>query len=143
MRLPIHAALPALLLGGALAIPPAQAQESLFVAHVDRITLARKGGPYCPDLCAANGRRNPDGSTVVCVSNDGGCQTTEFVADRVLLGDMPPGPHTLDARIGEWGGTQFPIGYQSILVHVKAGLVEWAPILDMGGLKRVLEGGPR
>jgi hypothetical protein len=72
------------------------------------------------------------------MSNDGGCQKTELVADRVLLGDLQPGPHTFDARVGEWGGTQFPIGYQAILVHVKAGLVEWAPILDMGGKQHVL-----
>jgi hypothetical protein len=140
MRLQNIVTLPAslLLLLGVLAIPPVQAQESLFVAHVDRITLTRKGGPYCADLCAANGRRNPDGSTYVCVSNDGGCQKTEFVVDRVLLGDMQSGPHTFDARIGEWGGTHFPIGHETILVHVNAGVVEWAPILDLGGKQQVL-----
>jgi hypothetical protein len=137
MRLQNIVTLPAslLLLSGVLAIP---AQESLLVAHVDRITLTRKGGPYCADLCPANGRRNPDGSMHVCISNDGGCQKTELVADRVLLGDMQSGPHTVDARIGEWGGTQFPIGYEAILVHMKSGLVEWAPILDVGGRQHVL-----
>jgi hypothetical protein len=139
MRLQNNAPLLAsLLLSGIFATPPVQAQESLFVAHVERITLTRKGGPYCADLCPANGRRDPDGSVHVCMSNDGGCQKTELVADRVLLGDLQPGPHTFDARVGEWGGTQFPIGYQAILVHVKAGLVEWAPILDMGGKQHVL-----
>ena len=46
--------------------------------------------------------------------------------------------HMVDARIGEWGGTQFPIGYEAILVHMKSGLVEWAPILDVGGRQHVL-----
>jgi hypothetical protein len=114
------------------------AQESLFVAHVERVTLTPNGGPYCADPCAANGRRNSDGSTRVCISNDGGCQNTELVADRVLLGDMQPGPHAFDARIGEFGGTPFPVTQGQILVHVSAGLVEWAPILDVRGRQRVL-----
>ncbi|HZV63804.1 MAG TPA: hypothetical protein VFG03_02690 [Telluria sp.] len=105
-----------------------QAQESLFVAHVERVTLEPRGGQYCPDLCAANGRRNPDASTYVCFSNDGGCEKTEYVVDRVLFGDMQPGPHTFDTRIGEWGGTHFPVRHASILVHMKPGFVEWAPI---------------
>ena len=105
-----------------------QAQESVFVAHVERVTFEPRGGQYCPDLCAANGRRNPDGSTHVCVSNDGGCEKTEYVVDRVLYGDMQPGAHTFDTRIGEWGGTHFPVSHAPILVHMKPRFVEWAPI---------------
>ncbi|WP_156116922.1 hypothetical protein [Massilia sp. 9096] len=111
-----------------VACTSAKAQESLFVAHVERVTLEPRGGQYCADLCAASGRHNPDGTTYVCISNDGGCDKTEFVVDRVLLGDMQPGPHTFDTRIGEWGGTHFPITHQPILVHMKPGFVEWAPV---------------
>lgn len=111
----------------------AQAQESLFVAHVERVTLEPRGGKYCTDPCAANGRRNPDGSTYVCISNDGGCEKTEFVVDRVLLGDTQLGSQKFDTRIGEWGGTHFPVTHASILVHMKPGFVEWAPLTVKDG----------
>jgi hypothetical protein len=111
----------------------AQAQESLFVAHVERVTLEPRGGQYCADLCAANGRRNPDGSTYACISNDGGCEKTEFVVDRVLIGNVQPGPQTFDTRIGEWGGTHFPVTHAAILVHMKPGFVEWAPLAVKDG----------
>ena len=106
----------------------AWAQESLFVAQVERIILEPRGGKYCMDPCAANGRRNPDGSTYVCFSNDGGCESTEFVVERVLFGDVQPGAQTRHTRIGEWGGTQLPVTHAPILVHIKPGLVEWAPL---------------
>lgn len=114
-----------------------QAQESLFVAKVERVTLAPNGGQYCPDRCAENGRRNPDGSTHVCISNDGGCEKTEFVVDRVLFGEMQAGPRTFDSRIGEWGGTHFPVTGASILVHLKPGFVEWAPVTVRDGQQMV------
>jgi hypothetical protein len=114
----------------------AKAQESLVVARVERVTLEPRGGQYCADLCAANGRRDPDGTTYVCFSNDGGCEKTEFVVDKVLLGDMRPGRHTVDARIGEWGGTHFPITHAPILVHMKPGFVEWAPVTVKDGRER-------
>ena len=110
-----------------------QAQESLFVAKVQRVTLEPRGGQYCPDRCAANGRRNPDGSTQVCIANDGGCEKTEFVVEKVLFGDMLPGPRTVDSRIGEWGGTHFPVTHASILVHLKHGEIEWAPVAVKNG----------
>lgn len=110
-----------------------QAQESLFVANVMRVTLEPSGGQYCPDLCATNGRRNADGSTHICVSNDGGCERTELHVGRVLVGDMPPGPQMVATRIGEWGGTHFPVTAAPILVHIKPGLVEWAPVTIKDG----------
>jgi hypothetical protein len=115
----------------------AQAQESLFVARVERITLQPRGARACPDLCANNGVRNPDGSIHVCVSNDGGCEKTEYEVERVLLGDMQPGPHTFDARIGEWGGTHLPVTHAPILVHIKPGFVEWAPVTVRNGRQLV------
>lgn len=112
---------------------PVQAQESLFVANVERVTLETKGGQYCSDPCPANGRSNADGSVQICISNDGGCEKTEFVVDRVLFGDIHPGPNTFSTRIGEWGGTHFPITHQPILVHMKQGSVEWASIMVKDG----------
>ena len=109
------------------------AQESLFVARVERVTLEPRGGQFCPDRCAANGLRNADGSTRVCIANDGGCEKTEIVVDRVLFGDMQPGPRTIDSRIGEWGGTHFPVTQAPVLVHLKPGVVEWAPVTVKGG----------
>lgn len=111
-----------------------QAQESLFLAHVQRVMLAPPGVQFCSDLCVAGSSvRQPDGSIRVCVSNDGGCQKTEVQVDRVLLGDLQPGPHTFDNRIGEWGGMDFPVTERPILVHVKQSLVEWAPVTIRDG----------
>ena len=103
-------------------------QEALFVARVERITLAPRGGMACPELCPSTFRPNADGSTHVCVSNDGGCQKTEVQVERVLLGTQQPGPYTFDARIGEWSDVHFPVTHAPILVHVRPGLVEWAPV---------------
>lgn len=111
----------------------AKAQESLFIARVERITLEPRGGQYCPDLCAENGRRNPDGSTYVCISNDGGCDRTEYSVSKVLVGDIPVGPNKLNSRIGEWGGTHFPISNQPILVHMKPGFIEWVAVVEKNG----------
>lgn len=115
----------------------AQANESLFIAQVERVTLEPRGGQYCPDLCAGSGSRNPDGSAYVCISNDGGCEKTEFVAEKVLFGDMQPGMHTFSTRIGEWGGTHFPVTHVPILVHIKPDFVEWAPIISKGAQQLV------
>lgn len=111
----------------------AQAQESLFVAHVERVTMEPRGGKYCEDPCPTNGHRNPDGSTSFCISNVGGCEKSEYVVDRVLLGDMQTGPHTFENRIGEWGGTSFPVTHAPILVHMKQGIVDWAPVTVKDG----------
>lgn len=105
-----------------------QAQDALFVAHVENILLEPRGGQYCPDLCAGNGRRNADGSTYICMANDGGCETTELVTERVLQGDMQLGHQRLKARIGEWGGTRLPLMRGPILVHLQRDAVHWLPI---------------
>jgi hypothetical protein len=112
-------------------------QETLFVARVERITLAPRGGMACPELCPSTFNRNADGSTHVCVSNDGGCQKTEVQVERVLLGTQQPGPYTFDARIGEWGDVHFPMTHAPILVHVRPGLVEWAPVTSKDGRELV------
>ncbi len=106
----------------------ALAEDALFVAHVENILLEPRGGQYCPDICAGNGRRNADGSTYICMSNDGGCETTELVIERVLQGDMQLGPQQLKARIGEWGGMRFPLKHEPILVHLQRDAVHWIPI---------------
>lgn len=118
-------------------VQPQPQQEALFVARVERITLAPRGGMACPELCPSTFSRNADGSTHVCVSNDGGCQKTEMQVEWVLLGAQQPGPYTFDARIGEWGDVHFPVTHAPILVHVRPGLVEWAPVTSKDGRKLV------
>jgi hypothetical protein len=113
-------------------------QEALFVARVERISLAPRGGMACPELCPSKFTRNEDGSTEVCISNDGGCQKTEVQVERVLLGTVQPGPYTFDGRIGEWSGSaHFPVTHTPILVHVRPGLVEWAPVTSQDGQQQV------
>ncbi len=114
----------------------AQAQESLFIAKVERITLEPRGGQYCPDLCAENGSRMPDGGTRVCFSNDGGCEHIDYVVSKVLFGNTPLGSNKLDTRIGEWGGTHLPLSNQPILVHMKPGFTEWVSIVVKDGQQR-------
>lgn len=115
----------------------ARAQESLFIAHVERITLAPNDSRFCPPLCPASGTRKPDGSTFVCVSNDGGCQKTEVQVERVLLGDTRPGLQTFETRLGEWGKPDFPLMHQPILVHLAPGRTEWAQIWPKDGREYV------
>jgi hypothetical protein len=113
-------------------------QEALFVARVERISLAPRGGMACPELCPSKFTRNDDGSTEVCIANDGGCQKTEVQVERVLLGTVQPGPYTFDGRIGEWSGSaHFPVTHTPILVHVRPGLVEWAPVTGQDGRQQV------
>jgi len=113
-------------------------QEALFVARVERVTLAPRGGMACPELCPSTFTRNDDGSTEVCISNDGGCQKTEVQVERVLLGTVQPGPYSFEGRIGEWSGSaHFPVTHAPILVHVRPGLVEWAPVIGKDGQQQV------
>jgi hypothetical protein len=112
-------------------------QEALFVARVERVTLAPRGGIACPELCPSKFSRNEDGSTEVCIANDSGCQKTEVQVERVLLGTVQPGPYTFDGRIGEWSGAHFPVTHTPILVHVRPGLVEWAPVTSKDGQQLV------
>lgn len=113
-------------------------QEALFVARVERVTLAPRGGMACPELCPSTFTRNDDGSTEVCIANDGGCQKTEVQVERVLLGTVQPGPYTFEGRIGEWSGSaHFPVTHAPILVHVRPGLVEWAPVTGKDGQQQV------
>lgn len=132
------------------AVTAAHAQELLFIATVQRVTLEPRGGQYCPDLCDGKGRLNSDGSSQVCFSNDGGCDHTEYVVNKVLLGEIQLGTHKFDTRIGEWGGTHFPVSNQPILVHMKPDWIEWVPIVHKDGRQRakvkafrygILEGG--
>jgi hypothetical protein len=138
-----HEAMKIVLSGVALALAATASaqtqgqQEALFVARVERITLAPPGGAACPELCPSTFSRNADGSTHVCVSNDGGCQKTEVQVERVLLGTLQPGPYTFDARIGEWGDVHFPVTHAPVLVHVRPGLVEWAPVTSKDGRQLV------
>lgn len=111
----------------------AQAQESLFIAHLERMTLAPNDSQFCPPLCPASGTRKPDGSALVCISNDGGCQKTEVQVDRVLLGDTRPGLQTFETRLGESGKPDFPLMHQPILVHLMPGRTEWAQIWPKDG----------
>ena len=105
----------------------ARAQESLFVARLERLTLAPNGGPYCPPVCPPP-TAGADGARTVCMSNDGGCQRTDVRVERVLLGDVQLGPQTFDARLGEWGKPDFPLVHAPLLVHVTPAWTDVAPL---------------
>ncbi|QJD99170.1 hypothetical protein HH212_03245 [Massilia forsythiae] len=124
-----------LLIGTALlgACLPALAQESLLLGRVERITMLPPGAAACPAACPALSAKQPDGSVRVCVSNESGCQQTEFRIERVLLGNEATSLKTFQGRIGEWGRLDFPNTHEPILVHVDAGRVHWASTAERDG----------
>lgn len=118
------------LLGACL---PLLAQESLLLGRVERITMLPPGVAACPAACPEVPAQQSDGRVRVCVSNEGGCQQTEFRIERVLLGNEATGLKTFQGRIGEWGRLDFPNTHAPILVHVDRGRVHWASTAERDG----------
>jgi hypothetical protein len=118
------AMLASLLVIGAVASPPSGAAEILLAGHVQRVILQPSGTPDCPPPCA-DFAPLPDGSRVVCVTNQGGCQAMEMKVDQVYLGQAGA-THTFRSRIGEWGPS-FPVTTQQIVVRQEGTSVWWSP----------------
>jgi hypothetical protein len=117
------AMLASLLVIGAIASPLAGAAEILLAGHVQRVILQPSGTPDCPPPCSD--KTLPDGSRVVCVTNQGGCQAMEMKVDQVFLGQAGA-THTFRSRIGEWGPS-FPVTTQQIVVRQEGKNVWWSP----------------
>lgn len=111
----------------------ASAGEQLFAGQVQKIVLRPSGVNGCPPPCP---EAQPDehGITRVCVSNQGGCQSTDIPVQQVFLGDARPGSTiTVESRTGEWGGTTFPSGPAPVLVSLDERSHRWAELATRDG----------
>jgi hypothetical protein len=105
----------------------------LFTGRVEKIVLRPSGAPGCPPPCAPD-VKNANGTTKVCVSNAGGCQSTEITVEDTFLGETRPGSTiTLESRTGEWGGTTFPQSCALILVHLDDKASRWTETATRDG----------
>ncbi|RJG22537.1 hypothetical protein D3872_05205 [Massilia cavernae] len=69
----------------------------------------------------------------ICLSNQGGCQTVEVKVVTQYLGSNNDATHTFRSRTGEWGGLNFPMTSNVILVHASDGKATWAPLVSRDG----------
>ncbi|TFW28575.1 hypothetical protein [Massilia horti] len=110
----------------------ASAQDVLLTGHVQRVSLQPPGAENCPPVCPAISTAHPDGSSTVCVSNAGGCQSMEVKVDRVYLGKVDGETRQFNSRTGEWGPS-FPATGEQIVVSEEAGKVSWSPASERDG----------
>lgn len=110
----------------------ASAQGVLLAGHVHRVTLQPPGTENCPPVCPATATKNPDGTTAVCLSNAGGCETMEVKVDHVYLGEIRSETRQFKSRIGEWGPS-FPVTEKKIIVSEENGNVFWSVATERDG----------
>jgi hypothetical protein len=111
----------------------ASAGEQLFTGRVEKIVLRPTGSANCPPPCPPAVTR-ADGSMRVCVSNAGGCQSTDITVQDVYAGDLRPGSTiTVESRTGEWGGTTFPESRGLILVNLDDNVHRWTATEERDG----------
>ena len=110
---------------------PNHAEELLFSAQVQQVTLTPDGVGSCAPACAPK----PDNKGVrqVCISNSPGCEVAEVKVVKNHVGTAT-GVVVLRARIGEWDELHIPIRSNPILVHVVDGRTSWAPLVERGGV---------
>lgn len=106
------------------AMSHACAQDVLLAGHVQRVILEPPITEECPPPCPLPLVR-PDGSTTVCITNMGGCESMEVKIDQVFLGDASGATRTFTSRISEWG-PGFPVTSKQIIISEKAGSVWWS-----------------
>jgi hypothetical protein len=107
---------------------PCAAEELLFTAQVQKLTLQPSGVGDCPPPCPAVKATDADGRVSVCVTNAGGCQTAEVKLVSDYIGTRKAGMHVFKSRTGEWGQLNFPNTPELILVHAVDGKTTWAPL---------------
>ncbi len=119
---------------GACAI--ASAQDVLVSGYVQKVILQPQGTENCPRDCPAIAATKPDGTTRVCISNSGGCQTMEVKVDHVYRGEVPGMTRSMTRQfktyIGEWGPS-FAATEEQVVVSEVAGEVWWSPVTKRDG----------
>lgn len=103
----------------------ASAQDVLLTGHVQRVILQPSGAADCPPPCPVVASVRPDGTTTICVSNQGGCETMEVKVDHVYRGEAGGQTRQFKSRIGEWG-PRVPVTGQQIVVSEEGGKVFWS-----------------
>lgn len=110
----------------------ASAQDVILTGHVLKVILQPSGTENCPPACPNSALPHPGASQMVCITNQGGCQTMEVKVERVYRGANPGGTRQFKSRIGEWGPS-FPVTEGLIVVSEEAGHVSWSPAVERDG----------
>jgi hypothetical protein len=103
--------------------------------RVERISLLPSGTNECPARCPATATPQLDGTTLICISNDCGCQVTDIRVDQVLLGNGPGEVLQVKSRLGEWCKPTFPNSTGLLLVQMKNGTAHWSKIDTRDGVR--------
>lgn len=108
----------------------ALADPLVYAGRLQRLELQPRGAEGCPQPCPVMSPL-PDGSVRVCITNDGGCQSSEFTASKVFAGKVGA-RRTISARIGEWGRT-FVLTNTLVLVVENEGRTRWTHAVERDG----------
>ncbi|MFZ6863227.1 hypothetical protein ACO0K7_11405 [Undibacterium sp. Ji67W] len=100
------------------------AEEQLIIGRVTSITLQPPGSESCPDLNAS--KTNVDGTTVLTISNDCGCEVTNIQIEKTLLGSQTASNIQLQNRTSEWCRPRLPISQSDLLIHIDGNMTNWS-----------------
>jgi hypothetical protein len=109
----------------------ASAQDVLLAGHVQRVILQPVGTENCPKLCPAMSTKHADGTTTICISNAGDCETMDVKVDQVYAGQADA-VRQFKGRSGEFG-RRFPVTDQQVIVSEQAGAVQLAVVTERDG----------
>jgi hypothetical protein len=109
----------------------ATAQDVLLAGHVQRVILQPAGTENCPKLCPVMSTKHPDGTTTICISNQGGCETMDVKVDQVYAGQAD-GVRQFKERVGEFG-PHFATTSEQVIVSQERNVVHVAAIFEQDG----------
>ncbi|MDE2429366.1 MAG: hypothetical protein KGM99_11590 [Burkholderiales bacterium] len=109
----------------------AHSEEILLIGNVDAILLLPAGSAQCPELNGA--QKNPDGSTLLTISNDCGCETATLHVDHVLTGKVADTILKLSKRTGEWCRPSYPLSTRNALFQINGKNVHWSMLKEIDG----------
>lgn len=108
----------------------AWAEPLVYAGRLERLELRPRGAQACPEPCPLTPPR-ADGMVTVCISNGGGCQSSEFSVHKVFAGNVGP-RRTISAGIGEWGRT-FVLTNALVLIVEHKGHARWTYAIEREG----------
>lgn len=116
----------------------ASAQQALVAGTIQKVSYQPRGADDCPDPCPRMEARLADGSTRICISNGGGCESIELKVERDFYGTSPRGSlRRFEKRIGEFGPT-FPVTSRLIVIRQDGERLHWTPAVLRDGRVHVV-----